>query len=169
MSGSRLADYLDQMLTAAIDARHFVDGMSKEDFLSDKRTQRAVVMSLVIIGRGRREDHGPICRIHYRPPRDSLARHERNAQSRRSWIFRREPRRRVGYHSDGFAGFVDTPGAASELNPSRIPRAKRVHAEPRHRLFGLWPRKLCPGRKTASDESENSDLERAPASSQSPP
>jgi uncharacterized protein with HEPN domain len=50
MSGSRLADYLDQMLTAAIDARHFVDGMSKEDFLSDKRTQRAVVMSLVIIG-----------------------------------------------------------------------------------------------------------------------
>jgi uncharacterized protein with HEPN domain len=50
MSLSRLGDYLDQMLTAANDARGFVDGMSKEDFLADKRTQQAVVMSLVIIG-----------------------------------------------------------------------------------------------------------------------
>jgi uncharacterized protein with HEPN domain len=50
MSLSRLGDYLDQMLTAANDARRFVDGMSKEDFLADKRTQQAVVMSLVIIG-----------------------------------------------------------------------------------------------------------------------
>ena len=50
MSLSQLGDYLDQMLTAANDARRFVDGMSKEDFLADKRTQQAVVMSLVIIG-----------------------------------------------------------------------------------------------------------------------
>ena len=50
MSLSRLGDYLDQMLTAANDARGFVNGMSKEDFLADKRTQQAVVMSLVIIG-----------------------------------------------------------------------------------------------------------------------
>ena len=50
MSLSRLGDYLDQMLTAANDARRFIDGMSKEDFLADKRTQQAVVMSLVIIG-----------------------------------------------------------------------------------------------------------------------
>ena len=50
MSLSRLGDYLDQMLTAASDARRFVDGMSKEDFLADKRTQQAVIMSLVIIG-----------------------------------------------------------------------------------------------------------------------
>ncbi len=33
MSLSRLGDYLDQMLTAANDARRFVDGMSKEDSL----------------------------------------------------------------------------------------------------------------------------------------
>jgi uncharacterized protein with HEPN domain len=46
---SRLGDYIDQMLTAAKDARRFVDGMSKEDFLADKRTQQAVVMSLVIV------------------------------------------------------------------------------------------------------------------------
>jgi uncharacterized protein with HEPN domain len=50
MSLSRLGDTLDQMQTAAKDARRFVDGMSKEDFLADKRTQQAVVMSLVIIG-----------------------------------------------------------------------------------------------------------------------
>jgi uncharacterized protein with HEPN domain len=50
MSWSRLGDYLDQMQTAANDARRFVDEMSKEDFLADKRTQQAVVMSLVIIG-----------------------------------------------------------------------------------------------------------------------
>lgn len=50
MSLSRLGEYLDQMLTAANDARRFVEGMSKEDFLADKRTQQAVVMSLVIIG-----------------------------------------------------------------------------------------------------------------------
>jgi uncharacterized protein with HEPN domain len=50
MSLSRLGDYLDQMLMAAKDARRFVDGTSKEDFLADKRTQQAVVMSLVIIG-----------------------------------------------------------------------------------------------------------------------
>ena len=50
MSLSRLGDYLDQMLTAANDARRFVEGMSKKDFLADKRTQQAVVMSLVIVG-----------------------------------------------------------------------------------------------------------------------
>jgi uncharacterized protein with HEPN domain len=38
------------MRTAADDARRFVQGMSKEDFLADKRTQQAVTMSLVVIG-----------------------------------------------------------------------------------------------------------------------
>ncbi|MGC2785488.1 MAG: DUF86 domain-containing protein [Roseiarcus sp.] len=50
MSLSRLGDYPDQMQMAASDALRFVDGMNKEDFLADKRTQQAVVMSLVIIG-----------------------------------------------------------------------------------------------------------------------
>jgi uncharacterized protein with HEPN domain len=44
------ADFIDYMLTAANDACGFVDGMTKEDFLADKRTQQAVTMSLVIIG-----------------------------------------------------------------------------------------------------------------------
>ena len=50
MSDNRLPDYLEHIHQAAADARSFVDGMSKEAFLNDKRTQRAVIMSLIIIG-----------------------------------------------------------------------------------------------------------------------
>jgi uncharacterized protein with HEPN domain len=46
----RLPDYLEQMEQAASDALSFVEGMSKDEFLADKRTQQAVTMSLVIIG-----------------------------------------------------------------------------------------------------------------------
>ncbi|WP_408033208.1 HepT-like ribonuclease domain-containing protein [Thermithiobacillus tepidarius] len=50
MSELRLADYLDHMQRAARDACGFVEGLGKEEFLADKRTQQAVIMSLVIIG-----------------------------------------------------------------------------------------------------------------------
>lgn len=50
MSANRLQDYLDHMQQAAADACNFVEGLSKEDFLTDKRTQQAVIMSLIIIG-----------------------------------------------------------------------------------------------------------------------
>ena len=50
MMEGRLADYLDHMRMAAEDVSRFVEGMSKEDFLADKRTQQAAVMNLVIIG-----------------------------------------------------------------------------------------------------------------------
>jgi uncharacterized protein with HEPN domain len=50
MSEKRLSDYLDHVVQAASDACRFVEGMSKDEFLADKRTQQAVVMSLVIIG-----------------------------------------------------------------------------------------------------------------------
>ncbi|MDP2416894.1 MAG: DUF86 domain-containing protein [Hydrogenophaga sp.] len=46
----RLPDYLDHIQQAAADACNFVEGLSKDDFLADKRTQRAVIMSLIIIG-----------------------------------------------------------------------------------------------------------------------
>ena len=46
----RVADYLDHMLEAAQQACSYVHGMSKEDFLGDKRTQQAVIMSLIIVG-----------------------------------------------------------------------------------------------------------------------
>jgi uncharacterized protein with HEPN domain len=50
MSQPRLADYLGHMRQAAEEACLFVQGLDKERFLADKRTQRATVMSLVIIG-----------------------------------------------------------------------------------------------------------------------
>ncbi|CAI0725743.1 Protein of uncharacterised function DUF86 [Serratia quinivorans] len=50
MNENRLGDYLDHMVRAASDACNFVDGVSQEDFLDDKRTQQAVIMSLIIIG-----------------------------------------------------------------------------------------------------------------------
>lgn len=50
MSSGRLDDYLDHMRQAAADACGYVEGLSKEDFLADKRTQQAVIMNLLIIG-----------------------------------------------------------------------------------------------------------------------
>lgn len=46
----RVADWLEGMLTAARQACSYVDGMSREEFLDDPRTQQAVAMNLVIIG-----------------------------------------------------------------------------------------------------------------------
>lgn len=50
MNENRLDDYLDHMRLAATDACSFVDGLSKLDFLADKRTQQAVILSLIVIG-----------------------------------------------------------------------------------------------------------------------
>jgi uncharacterized protein with HEPN domain len=50
MMDNRLRDYIEHMRQAATDACGFVDGASKNDFLTDKRTQQAVIMSLIIIG-----------------------------------------------------------------------------------------------------------------------
>jgi uncharacterized protein with HEPN domain len=50
MSENRLLDYLDHMHQAAIEACSFVEGLAKDDFLEDRRTQQAVIMSLIIIG-----------------------------------------------------------------------------------------------------------------------
>ncbi len=50
MNDNRLADYLDHMSQAADDACKFAEGLTETDFLSDRRTQQAIVMSLIIIG-----------------------------------------------------------------------------------------------------------------------
>jgi uncharacterized protein with HEPN domain len=50
MSASRLADYIGHIETAAADACSFVQGMSKDEFMADKRSQSAVVMCFVVIG-----------------------------------------------------------------------------------------------------------------------
>ncbi len=50
MSENRLPDFVEHMRQAASDARTFVDGLTKIEFLADKRTQQAVIMCLIIIG-----------------------------------------------------------------------------------------------------------------------
>lgn len=50
MSDYRVPDYLEHIQQAATDACSFIEGLSKEEFLHDKRTQQAVIMSLIIIG-----------------------------------------------------------------------------------------------------------------------
>lgn len=46
----RLEDYLDHMRQAATDACTYVEGLQKDDFLDDRRTQQAVTMSVIICG-----------------------------------------------------------------------------------------------------------------------
>lgn len=50
MNDPRLTDYLEHMRQAAADACTFVDGMDRTAFRQDKRTQQAVVMSLIVLG-----------------------------------------------------------------------------------------------------------------------
>lgn len=49
-TNDRLADYLRQMAEGARDAIAFTEDMDREGFMADLRTQRAVVMCLMIIG-----------------------------------------------------------------------------------------------------------------------
>jgi uncharacterized protein with HEPN domain len=50
MTENRLSDYLAHMLEAAGQACTYVEGMDREAFLADKRTQQAVILNIVIIG-----------------------------------------------------------------------------------------------------------------------
>ncbi len=50
MIDNRLIDYLDHMRQAVSDACSFIEGMSKHQFFTDKRTQQAVILSLIVIG-----------------------------------------------------------------------------------------------------------------------
>ncbi|HWK62929.1 MAG TPA: DUF86 domain-containing protein [Eoetvoesiella sp.] len=71
MNESRLGDYLDHMRQAAADACSFVDGLAKDDFLEDRRTQQAVVMSLIIIGEAAAklmDNYAEFTRIHKHVP-----------------------------------------------------------------------------------------------------
>ncbi|MBT9506217.1 DUF86 domain-containing protein [Rhodoferax sp.] len=49
-ASNRIPDYLDHMLEAAKQACDYVEGLTKEDFLGDKKTQQAVVLNLILIG-----------------------------------------------------------------------------------------------------------------------
>lgn len=50
MNENRLPDYLEHMLEAVQQACSYTEGLCKEDFIADKRTQQAVILNLVIIG-----------------------------------------------------------------------------------------------------------------------
>jgi uncharacterized protein with HEPN domain len=50
MTPARLPDYLGHMQQAAQLACSYVEGLSKADFLEDKRTQQAVILNLILIG-----------------------------------------------------------------------------------------------------------------------
>ncbi len=50
MTINRLPDYLGHMRQAITDAQSFTEGMAQPDFEQDKRTQQAVVMSLIVLG-----------------------------------------------------------------------------------------------------------------------
>jgi len=50
MNMNRLYDYLDHMLEAAQQACTYVEGLTLDDFVQDKRTQQAVVLNLILVG-----------------------------------------------------------------------------------------------------------------------
>lgn len=50
MNEFRLDDYLEHIEGAALRAVEFVDGLSRDAFLSDARTQQAVAMSFAVVG-----------------------------------------------------------------------------------------------------------------------
>ena len=109
MNADRLPDYLDHIQQAATDACDFVQGTTKEAFLGDKRTQQAVVMSLIIIGEAGHQVDGGLRRVRTRTCRNPLARHARDAQPDRTRLLRYQPGRGLGHGADGTAA---TAGAA---------------------------------------------------------
>jgi uncharacterized protein with HEPN domain len=50
MSSPRRADHLGHILAAAREILEFVEGLDRQAFMADRRTQQAVVMNLLIIG-----------------------------------------------------------------------------------------------------------------------
>lgn len=47
---SRALDYVEHIRKAALQACTYIEGLSKEDFLVDIKTQQAVILNLIIIG-----------------------------------------------------------------------------------------------------------------------
>ena len=87
MNENRLPDYLEHIQQAAIDARSFVDGLAKEDFLADKRTQQAVIMSLIIIGEAATKIMDGYTAFTPSTQRSTVAQHAEYAEPHGSWLF----------------------------------------------------------------------------------
>ncbi|MFZ4655198.1 MAG: DUF86 domain-containing protein [Methylococcaceae bacterium] len=50
MKSLRLSNHFLHMQEACSDVLHYMEGLDKEAFMSDGRTQQAVIMNLVILG-----------------------------------------------------------------------------------------------------------------------
>lgn len=50
MTEDKTADLLNHIEGAAIDVIEFVEGVNKDEFISDKKTQQAVIFSFMIMG-----------------------------------------------------------------------------------------------------------------------
>jgi uncharacterized protein with HEPN domain len=50
MNSDRSADYIGHMLEATQLAHSYIEGLDKTDFLTDKRTQQAVILNIVVMG-----------------------------------------------------------------------------------------------------------------------
>lgn len=121
MSESRLVDYLDHMLEAAQQACSYVEGMVKEDFLADKRTQQAVILNIVIIGEAATkllQNHADFLEQHT----FAVEKHERHAQPRRTWLLRYQSRYGVGNRADGLAAVIGTLARNSRRRGRRRPQ-----------------------------------------------
>lgn len=46
----RPAGYIELMLVTTVQAQSYVEGMAKEDFLADSKTQDAVILKLLVLG-----------------------------------------------------------------------------------------------------------------------
>lgn len=75
MKENRLPDYCEHMLEAAQLAEAYVEGMSKNEFLEDKRTQQAAIMNIIIIGEAATKivsDHSDLVNQHPEVPWKSM-------------------------------------------------------------------------------------------------
>lgn len=75
MNESRLTNYLDHVTEAARHACDYVEGMDKQTFLADTRTQQAVILNIVIMGEAATrllQAHGPFLDRHPQIPWRSM-------------------------------------------------------------------------------------------------
>jgi len=75
----RQADYLSHMLDAISLAQSYVEGISKTDFLHDKRTQQAVILNIMVIGEARHQAGRRISGIRFRISASTMEKYARNA------------------------------------------------------------------------------------------
>jgi hypothetical protein len=85
-----LVGYLDHMHEAATLAHGYVAEMTEAQFLSDKKTQQAVIFNIVVLGRSRDGADEGAWRLRRRAPSDSVAQHQGHAQSHRACLLRHQ-------------------------------------------------------------------------------